>query len=132
MRAFVLTWQTREGLVATLLLCSAAEVTFATLTLPCIRPNLTLAKLQGLRMIRAKYPNGNMEESGNWLQGAGASMGGEGKHASHSHGSCTERLLCIAYPCDGPVHRVCLGAAFLQRCFLVHYTFVVCISNHVS
>lgn len=27
-------------------------------------------------MIRAKYPNGNMEESGNWLQGAGASMGG--------------------------------------------------------
>ena len=33
-------------------------------------------RLDGQRMIRAKFHDGNMEMSGNWLQGAGASMGG--------------------------------------------------------
>ena len=37
---------------------------------------ITGLRLDGQRSIRAKYPNGNMELSGNWLSGAGASMGG--------------------------------------------------------
>lgn len=37
---------------------------------------ITGMRIDGNRSIRAKYPNGNMELSGNWLSGAGASMGG--------------------------------------------------------
>jgi|EP01046_Picozoa_sp_COSAG06_P042502 hypothetical protein len=37
---------------------------------------ITGLRLDGQRSIRAKYPNGNMELSGNWLAGAGAAMGG--------------------------------------------------------
>lgn len=37
---------------------------------------ITGLRLDGQRSIRAKYPNGNMELSGNWLSGAGAAMGG--------------------------------------------------------
>ena len=37
---------------------------------------ITGMRIDGNRSIRAKYPNGNMELSGNWLAGAGASMGG--------------------------------------------------------
>jgi hypothetical protein len=36
-------------------------------------------RLDGQRMIRAKFPNGNMELSGNWLQGADSNMGRGGK-----------------------------------------------------
>ena len=37
---------------------------------------ITGMRRNGQRSIRAKYPNGNMELSGNWLTGAGAAMGG--------------------------------------------------------
>ena len=37
---------------------------------------MTGLRLDGQRSIRAKYPDGNMELSGNWLSGANAGMGG--------------------------------------------------------
>jgi hypothetical protein len=37
---------------------------------------ITGLRINGQRAIRAKYPNGNMELSGNWLRGAGQGMGG--------------------------------------------------------
>lgn len=37
---------------------------------------MTGLRLDGQRSIRAKYPNGNMELSGNWLSGSSAGMGG--------------------------------------------------------
>ena len=37
---------------------------------------ITGLRLDGQRSIRAKYPNGNMELSGNWLSGSNAGMGG--------------------------------------------------------